>query len=112
MDENTHSSFKEINPEEIEKALYEAKKLIADHPKKIHMTFDFYQRLRASPLVEIKKAGSILEMGMPIEIHTEPCEKEYWFDYQDNIKNAAYGWHYDEKTKTLHKAILVNTTTT
>lgn len=98
---------------EIEKALYEAKKLVSDHPKKIHMTLDFYQKLRANPLVEIKKQNDILVLsGMDIQIHTEPCEKEFWFDYQDKIKNGAYGWHYDERLGRLYKAKIVMTTTT
>lgn len=90
---STPSSIEPLNVDELEKARFEAVKLVGDFPRKIHMTQDFYLKLRIMRKVEIKK-GVMSLRGMPVIIHNQPCEKEYWFEFDDRIKNAVYGWEY------------------
>lgn len=93
------------NIEEIKKALYQAESVVADTPKKIHMTRDFFDKLRAMmeetgilrpfPKNDGREKYIIIPhfAGIPLQIHDEQCEKEYWFDYEDDAKNAAaFGW--------------------
>jgi len=70
--------------EPIRKAIWEAKR---DYKNvlKIHVTYDFYMRVKATGHVLVPDIREIFDysiLGYSVVEHVEPCEKEWWLEIE------------------------------
>ena len=70
--------------EPIRKAIFEAKR---DYKNvlKIHVTYDFYMQVKAKctpPVQDIQKPFEYTILGYSVVEHVEPCEKEWWLEFE------------------------------
>ncbi|RPI93052.1 MAG: hypothetical protein EHM40_11090 [Chloroflexi bacterium] len=79
--------------EPIRKAILEAKR---DYKNilHIHVTHDFYLRVKAKcapPVPDIQKPSDYPILGHSVKEHFEPCEKEWWLEFENAPPGRAVG---------------------
>lgn len=82
MDTTSSSSSEKFDVMEFLKSEeFEALKKASSPIRSVHMTHDFFLRLKASESVQnfvVNRVGDLF--GYPLIIHDEPSENEYWFE--------------------------------